>query len=274
MLELLRAGSYILGVTRTMCIAAWMWMASAAYSGQAAGEPQQFEVATVKPSAPPTAGKSDYQEGYIAGARAALADQGLRIRGDRVAVTDNSLRDLIRLAYQLRDHQIDAPVWMAAEKYDIAAKIPAGVERSEVPAMLRNLLEQRFRLRTHREKREMTVSGLQVVGSGAKLTATPEGRRGPTNSRPGRVIAMSASLATFAELLGKAEGRPVVDLTGINGLFDIDLKYTPELSAASSESGPSLVAALREQLGLRLERRKMQVEVLVIDGGERIPAEN
>jgi uncharacterized protein (TIGR03435 family) len=250
-----------------------MWTASAAAFGQTPGE-LQFEVASVKAAAPPAQAKSDYQEGYNAGVRAALAAQGIRVRGDRVAVTDNSLRDLIRLSYEVSEHQIEAPAWMAVEKYEIAAKMPAGADRSQVPGMLRRLLEQRFRLQTHREKREMTVYALEVSRDGPKLTAAPDGRRGSTSARAGRVIATSASLATFAELLTKAEGRPVVDLTGIPGLFDIDLRYTPELGGAASEGGPSLVAALREQVGLRLERRKLPVEMLVVDRADRVPTEN
>jgi uncharacterized protein (TIGR03435 family) len=259
---------------RAIRIAAWMWTASAAAFGQAPGEPLQFEVASVKAAAPPARAKSDYEEGYNAGARAALAAQGIRVRGDRVTITDNSLRDLIRLAYEVRDHQIEAPAWMAVEKYEIAARMPAGADRSQVPGMLRRLLEQRFRLQTHREKREMTVYALEATRDGAKLTAAPEGRRGSTSARAGRVIATSASLAAFAELLTKAEGRPVVDLTGIPGLFDMDLRYTPELGRTDAEGGPSLIAALREQLGLRLERRKLPVEVLVVERGDRVPTEN
>jgi uncharacterized protein (TIGR03435 family) len=252
----------------------WICSSFTTASGQTPKEPAEFEVATVKPAAPPAPAKNAYQDGYNAGVRAALAAQGLRIRGDRVTVTDNSLRDLIRLAYEVRDHQIDAPAWMAVEKYEIAATIPAGADRRLVPGMLRRLLEQRFRLQTHRERREMTVYALEAGRDGLKLTTTPAGRRGSTSARSGRVIATSATLATFAELLTKAEGRPVVDSTGVAGLFDIDLRYTPDLGDTAGDGGPSLTAALREQLGLRLERRRLPVEVLVVERGDRIPAEN
>lgn len=255
---------------RAIRFAVWVGWAPMAAFGQAPGDTLQFEVATVRPASRPAPAKSDYEEGYNAGARAALAAQGLRIRGNRVTVTDNSLRDLIRLAYEVREHQIEAPGWMATEKYEIAATIPAGAERRQVPGMLRVLLEQRFRLRTHREQREMTVYALEAARGGAKLTRAPEGRRGSGSARAGRVIAMSATLAAFAELLGKAEGRAVVDRTGIEGVFDIDLKYED----GAGEGGPSLVAAMEEQLGLRLVRRKVGVEVLVVDGAERVPGEN
>lgn len=95
-------------------------------------------------------------------------------------------------------------------------------------------------------------------------------------------------MARLAEILAGRLGRPVLNLTGINGVFDVKLKWTPDpatvrnpaenkespsVDSTSDPSGPSIFSALQEQLGLRLEARKVSDEILVIDHLER-PSEN
>ena len=254
-------------------------LACAAF-GQTAGTPLSFEVASVKPASAPIATKDAYTEGYNAGMRAAMAAQGVRIVGQRVTIIDNTLKDLIRLAYQVKEYQISGPAWMATEKHEIAANMPAGANRSQVPEMLQALLAERFHLKLHRETRKMAVYALAVGKGGLKLTATtaPASGRGGAGwvgsvSSNGRVGAKDSSIAAFASLLSKATDRPVIDMTGLAGSYDFDLTYTPELSATAAEAGPTLAAAL-EQLGLKLEKREMQMDVLVIDGADKVPTEN
>jgi len=244
-----------------------------AFSGQAPGTPLSFEVASVKPVGEPPAAKDEYTAGYIAGMREGLAEQGILVRGQNVTLTDQSLRDLIRLAYQAKDHQLSASAWMAEAKFDIAARMPVGAGRAQAPEMLRTLLEERFHLKVHREKRTMAVYALLPARGGPKLTPTVY-KNGARNGRPGRVRGFAISLDGFADLLEKAENRPVADLTGIAGLYDFDLTYTTESAAESEEPGASLATALREKFGLRLERRKMPVEILVVDQADRAPTPN
>jgi uncharacterized protein (TIGR03435 family) len=264
---------------RSLIVAIPVVLASGAAFGQTAGTPLSFEVASVKRASEPIATKDDYTAGYNAGMRAARAAQGLRIVGQRVTVIDNSLKDLIRLAYQVKEHQISGPAWMATEKYEIAATMPAGANRSQVPEMLQTLLAERFHLKLHRETRKMAVYALVVGKGGPKLTAAtaPANGRGGTgwvNPTGGRVGAKASSVAAFADLLSKAADRPVIDMTGLTGLYDFDLTYTPELSATAADPGATLETALLEQLGLKLEKREMQVEVLLIEGADKVPAEN
>jgi len=251
-------------------------LAACAAFGQTAGTPLSFEVASVKPASAPIATKDAYTEGYNAGMRAALSAQGLRVVGRRVTVTDNTLKDLIRIAWQVKEHQISGPSWIAVEKYEIAALMPAGADRAQAPEMLRTLLTQRFHLELHREMRKMPAYALVVAKGGAKLTAVagPEGRNVMAGPNAGRVRLKSATMATFADLLSKAADRPVIDATGLVGFYDVDLTYSPELNAASAESSPALAQALQEQLGLKLEKREVQVEVLVIDRADKVPVEN
>lgn len=259
---------------RVSLAAVWILLPAPALFGQPASSPLSFEVASVKPASAAIATKDEYSAGYNAGMRAALAAQGLRVRGRSVNVTDNSLRDLIRMAYQVKDYQISAPGWIAQEKYQIAATMPAGATRADVPEMLRTLLEQRFHLKLHRETRKMAVYALVEAKGGAKLTAAPADRRaGPGFAREGQVQALSCSLDAFADLLTKAEDRVVVDTTGITGLYDFDLNYQPETASTAEDTRPTLAAVLRER-GLRLERRELPAEVLVIDQADKVPTEN
>src|SRR5579883_3441379 len=154
-----------------LLLSAW-----AAY-GQA-DKPLSFDVASVKSASAPITTKDDYTAGYNAGMRSALASFGMRFSGQRGTVTDNTLRDLVRMAYQVKDSQIIAPAWTADEKYEIAATMPEGATRAQAPEMLRTLLEQRFHLKAHRETREMAAFVLLQGPKGAKLTPPTRGGGG------------------------------------------------------------------------------------------------
>ena len=242
--------------------------------GQTPGTAPSFDVASVRMASGEAPAKDDYTAGYNAGVRLALAAQGLRIQGKRVRVTDNSLKDLVRMAYGVKEHQVLGPGWIAQEKYDVDATIPAEARREQVPEMLRGLLRQRFQMEVHRETREMPVYTLEAAKGGAKLTAVAPGTRGSTSAGPGRVIAPAATLGTFAELLTKAEDHPVVDMTGIAGLFHFDLRYSSGSEGSAGDPATPLATALAEQFGLRLERRRLPVEVVVVDRANKVPTEN
>src|SRR5581483_5324506 len=142
---------------RILFAAALLILITRSAPGQDANQRRSFEVASVKPAAAPIQTKDDYTAGYNAGMRAALSSFGMRITGQRINITDNSLRDLIRLAYRVKDYQINAPNWMATEKYEVVANMPAGANASQAPEMLQTLLETRFHLKLHRETKRTAV---------------------------------------------------------------------------------------------------------------------
>jgi uncharacterized protein (TIGR03435 family) len=210
--------------------------------------------------------------------RAALASAGMRVAGQRVNITDNSLTDLIRIAWQVKEYQIIAPSWMATEKYEIIANMPPGADRSQAPAMLQTLLAARFHLQLHKETRQIPVYALVAAKGGPKLTAAA----GPPNKRPGdawtesgaaHLRALNSPAAAFADLLTKVSDRPVIDATGLTGIYDFDLTYAPGLSATLTDAGPTLAAALAE-IGLKLEKRDTPMEVLAVDHADKVPTEN
>src|SRR5580692_6303791 len=117
----------------------------------------QFEVASIRPSAPMTQS----------------ANVGVHIDGAQVNCLQLSLRDYLRIAYKVKDYQIGAPDWMASARFDIVAKLPSGAKPDQVAEMVRALLEDRFQMKTHRDSKEFPVYGLVVGKSGSKLKVSP-----------------------------------------------------------------------------------------------------
>lgn len=229
------------------------------------------EVATIKPTQP--------------GSRSFM----FAMRGGDLAVTNQSLNDLIKFAYQVQDKEIaDAPGWMSTDRWDIQAKpdtpgLPTGAQTRE---MVQRLLADRFALKLHEEKREMPAYVLTVAGKdGPKLTksASASGLAGFTMGPLGVMHAGNATMGDFVHILqGGILDRPVLDETGLTGHFDFTLKWTPDESqfvgmpvrvppppADDANLAPPLFTAIQEQLGLKLEAEKADVPVLVIDHVER-----
>jgi len=195
----------------------------------------------------------------------------------RFDATNISARILILNAYGLRDFQLaGAPAWTESERFDVAGRTAASASRDEISAMVRTLLADRFTLRTHRETREMPVYAL--------VAASPDKRLGPglkistaetrTNISPTSISAVSMTMARLALTLSAVVGRVVTDDTGLQGAYDLELRFAregplPPGAPPADPDAPSIFTALREQLGLRLEGRRGPVEVLVIDGIER-----
>ena len=216
----------------------------------------------------------------------------------RYTATGNTVVQLVSLAYDLRPYRVaDAPEWTRTERFDIQASIAGPRVAGDLRVMLRELLEKRFALRVHREKRPMEVFVLSMArtdgqpGAGLKRIArtcsdkpqTPEERCGHVEP-PGsyRSTGERWEAVGFVNFIERVVGRPVLDRTGLSGQFDISIAFNPEITRlpdgfsgtlAELETAPVLPTALREQLGLKLEGATEPVDVLVIDGVER-PAPN
>jgi uncharacterized protein (TIGR03435 family) len=218
-----------------------------------------FEVASIKPSAP---------------------DQpGSRMSGDqgRLVLENYSLKHCIQDAYGVQGYQISGgPKWLDGDHYDIEGKLSVGTPPNQRLAMLQRLLADRFQLQFHRETR--TVPGYAVViAKGGPKLPKPENPDAPSNWGSGSNMANGRNLtmAGFAQTLSRSLGRPVVDETGYQDKFDFRLRWSADAAPPSgdAEPGPSVFAAIQEQLGLKLEARRVPVEVLVIERAEK-PTEN
>jgi uncharacterized protein (TIGR03435 family) len=232
-----------------------------------------FEVATIRPSNPAAQGKL------------------LTIKGRQVLTINTSLSDLISYAYGLHLRQVvGGPSWMESDKYDITG-LPEGQgmpNQNQMRQMLRALLEDRFKLTTHRETRELPAYSLVVAPGGPKMTkndSNPNGLPGLLFRGLGVLPATNATMGDFAGVMQLAVlDRPVIDRTGLQGRFDFTLTWTPDETQFASfgvriptstdpNAPPVLFTAIQEQLGLKFDSVRAPVEVLVIDRVEK-PSEN
>lgn len=183
----------------------------------------------------------------------------------------------------LRPEQVvGAPDWLWSERYDINAVAPAADAVGESPTFIRmrpylqSLLEDRFHLRTHRETRDLPIYALVRAGKdgapGPGLSRSPidcvkdPAKCGFMGGPVGRIRAEALTSDLLMQLLGSATGRVVVDRTGLQGPFAVNLEWSPD---QSSPDKPSIFTAVQEQLGLKLESTRGPVGVLVIDRVER-----
>lgn len=246
---------------------------------------QEFEVASIKPSAPVGMG---------------MMRIGVEMMpGGRVSMTGVNARFLIQQAYGVRDFQIvGGPEWMRSDRYDIVAKPESASNGDQVKEMIKSLLRVRFKLEFHRETKELPTYALVVAKGGSKLKKSevqdgdsdrPAGGRGGGrggNMRMGRgqFNAQGVPIAGLANQLGQILERSVIDKTELTGDYDIKLEWTPDANEGGAfrapegheeprPEGPTLFTALQEQLGLKLESTKGPVEILTIEKVEK-PTEN
>lgn len=219
---------------------------------------QSFEVASIKPSPPPSPGR------MLVGMRGGpgTADPG------QLTITNMGLGDLIQYAWNVKSYQVQGPGWLDSARFDIIARIPSGATVQDARVMMRNLLAERFGLVLHHATREASVYALLVAKNGPKLKeAAPDpgtaagsapdapapdaalrapvtgkdgfpqlppgaGRRGAMMMMaPGgrvRVVANGSSIAKFLDVLAMQLDRPIVDETGLKGAYDITLDFAPD----------------------------------------------
>ena len=233
---------------------------------QSAINAPQFEVASIKPI-----GASN--DGY--------SSSGIKTGHGRLDAVNVTLKRCIMGAYGIGPHELSGgPDWINSERFMIAAKAEQPIDDDgALMVMLQNLLVERFKLVIHRETRTMQAFVLEVGKNGPKLEKA-EGGPAETNTSNGKgsvsIEARNTDLPAFAQRLAREMELPVVNQTGLPGIYNFKLRWTPENSKAlidGTAEWPSIFTAIQEQLGLRLHSQKAPVEVLVIDHVEK-PSEN
>ena len=201
-----------------------------------------------------------------------ISSSASRFPGGRITITNNTLKDLIRNAYDLKDYQVfGGPGWIQSERYDIAARAEGDPGPDKLRAMLQNLLAERLGLKVHRETKAIPAYQLVVSKEGSKLRKSKEAASSLSIFRNrGQITAKKTSLPQLANGLSGLLGRAVVDKTGISGSFDFTLEYAPLDIELPQDSLPSIFTALQEQLGLRLEARTLSMDVLVVDDAQQL----
>jgi uncharacterized protein (TIGR03435 family) len=205
--------------------------------------------------------------------------------GQRYVVT-NSLMVIMMSVYRTTDRQIlGAPPWMFSDVWDVVAKAEHPSTREHLQEMFQALIADRFRLRFHRETKEMFAYILSVEKSGSKLKRSdgedPFDIPIKEGEHPGMRVGTRVPISYLCWNLSISLNAPVVDKTGLEGFYDFTLDRTVVPPVLLQEAEPMLDGpgsadlriAVREQLGLKLEYRRTPVDVLVIDHVER-PSEN
>jgi uncharacterized protein (TIGR03435 family) len=241
-----------------------------AQSGARPIQTPAYEVVSVKPSQPGCGGMS------------------ISVPPGRFSARCITVWGLIYNAYDvksLHDYPPGLPSWGDSAQFDVEAKIgdeSVTAERNLSPKereavsqqMLQALLADRFRLRVHYEDKIQSVYQLVVAKNGPKLKQWPAGENPRGVSWGGNQIKVQgAGLDRLVFCLSDVLGRTVVDKTGLSGNFDINLKWTPDDQQGQPDAGPTLFAALEEQLGLKLDAAKDPVSALVVDHVDK-PSEN
>jgi uncharacterized protein (TIGR03435 family) len=173
------------------------------------------------------------------------------------------------------------PAWLDTERYDIVAKAQsADADYGQIKEMMRSLLADRFKLVVHRETQDLHVYTLVIGKNGSKMQEAGDGKKSYVNwLGPGHVVFTEGNMLGLINVLSGALGSPVVDKTGLTGLYNFKLEFTdPRFqrqgngSQSPVDSPPDIFGAVQDQLGLRLEAKKGPVDVLVVDHAERASA--
>ena len=235
-----------------------------------------FEVASIKPNA-----SGDRWESVSP------------VTGGRFTAKNVTVAWLLKTAYRLEPFQISGvPAWGNTERYDVlATAADSNATVDQVRLMLQKLLADRFQMTLHRENRDQPIYALVVARNGPKLkkakSDTCTQASTPTDPCGGfRIFKRSqmwgntVTVTQFADELKYMMQRMVVDKTGIKGLYDIRIEWTPEhfgpepgTEVSPDEANGTLFTAIQEQIGLKLQSEKAPVETLVVDRVSR-PTEN
>ncbi len=228
-----------------------------------------FEVASIKPADPNARGSSSHTDRRM------------------VMIQNWTAKRLVQRAFGVEDYQITGgPNWLDSYHFNINAKVDEsepeikGVEGQKMlAAMYQTLLVERFQFQFHRETKTLPIYHLVSAKNGFKLTPVAATGSQSMNSNGGSLTSQGVDMPALAVFLSRTLERPVLDTTGITGVFDFKLEWTPPQDAPpkagdnNDPAGPSIFTALQEQLGLRLESAKGPVEIIVVDHAEK-PTEN
>jgi uncharacterized protein (TIGR03435 family) len=254
--------------------------AQAPQTAQTEAAPTEFEVATIKPYVPPApqAGRKGIAMGKRGGP--GTNDPG------QVSWNGVTLKNLLMTAYNVKNYQVTGPLFLDTERFNVLAKVPSGATKEQVLIMLQNLLAERFKVKLHRETKEIPIYELVVAKNGPKLKESapdpeppkdqaprpadgpplppmrpemgpdgcpifPPGSRGGTSMMmmPGRfrLCASKMTLENLANTLGLQLDRPLFDKTGLKGRYDFRLEFAPE--GQMGMMGPPGMAGSAAQAG-------------------------
>jgi len=202
---------------------------------------------------------------------------------DSLMMRNMTLRGAVAWAYHVMDYQVTGPEWIQLQRYNISAKSGGPVHEDELRTMLQTLLADRFKVAFHRETKEQQVFVLSVGKNGTKLKETES--EGDLSIQPDQkrmtITVNRAPISRLVEGLSEVFKAPVIDKTGLNAKYDITVdvgKYMADFQSSAGGTPPDPIAmitmGLQDALGLKLESKKVALDLLVIDRAEKVPTEN
>ena len=227
---------------------------------------QSFELATVKSSPPPEGNLINIDLGTF--------------RDGRLYLTNVTLNDAIKYAYELvSDELLSGPDWGRTTRFDIVAQAAPSTPPDALHRMTRELLAERLHLVLRHEQKVLPHLALVLGKNGSKI---------PASTRPpvpgpqvrGRINHNQMPMSLLVSLLSRFERQTIVDLTGLEGSYEVHLEWAPDNALAPANPDvpppdrPSLFEAVQQQLGLKFEARRAPLEVLVVEQASRQPEEN
>lgn len=233
---------------------------------QSAEPAPAFEVASVKVSPPSSEGMR-------------VQPNAIQPSPGGVTMLNISLKGIIQWAYHVQTVQVTGPGWLDSNRYDIVAKTSEAVPNQRLRQMVQTLLADRFKLVFHRETKEMQAYVVTVAKGGHKMK--PSEGEGQMELKPTgkglNVLFTHVTLDQLAELASSPLQGVVVDQTGLQGAWD----FTLDMSAIAmnrpadvQEAIGMIIQVLNEQLGIKIEQKKVPAELLLVEHAEKIPVEN
>jgi uncharacterized protein (TIGR03435 family) len=221
-----------------------------------------FEVATIKPSDPNS------------------REAGFQMHGRNVVIKNQTVGHMLTFAYGIHPKQlIGEPTWFTTDRYDIVGvpDVEGEPNLKQWQGIVRKVLADRFGLKFHTEKRELTVYAITVAKGGSKMTKSqgdPNTLGDESDNDRGGQTTMkitNMSMTAFALVMQFFMDKPVVDQTGLAGRWDFQWTWTTDESRASPDANaaPGMFTAIQEQLGLKLDATKAQADAFVVDHVEQ-----
>jgi uncharacterized protein (TIGR03435 family) len=225
----------------------------------------------------------------VASVRASAGGKGEGSRRESIQTSPGSLtmrnvtlKSAIGWAYHVMTYQVTGPDWLNFDRYDIAAKASEGAPDKQLELMLQALLAERFKLTLHRETKELPCFVMVAAKGGLKFheSEITDGEPVINPNKTSMSVEVKGVPATqFVEMLSTILHAPVINNTGLSGRYDATVnfgKYLPDGSGKEGAFDPisTILLGLQEELGLKLESKKMPLDLLIVDHAEKVPVEN
>ena len=233
--------------------------------------PPAFDVASIR--------ASQGNQGGRGGRGNPFGGDNIHVSPDSVTMRNTSLKSTIAWAYHVKDFQVNGPDWLDTQRFDIAAKAAGQFTDDQLRVMMEALLADRFKVALHRQTKEMQAYVLVIGKGGSKLIESKT--EGDTDLQADQqrmqVTIMRTPLSQLTDMLYGILRTPIVDETGLTGKYDVKInvaKYMPGTDGGSIDPIGLIITALQEELGLKLESRKVAIDLLIVDHAEKTAGEN